>query len=186
MILHWPKSELAGRYVFCGSRELPIDAKNGDIRLRIIDLIQNGNLPVHMENDRAVLVGKDLIANIKSDTLYGLFLLSEHCSELQIRNLAIGVNDAEIIQAMIKSHLASVVVESCSFKFSFEPDSKLYFSALKTLTRIQCSNCIVNDLMSMLETIQSGNLIHLNITDCSMSFDRGERLMTFLLQHRNL
>ena len=109
-------------------------------------------------------------------------------SKIIIKNLPLNIEDAKLIQAILKPHLTSVSFENFPFVFDNTIEFHFNFSSLEKLTRFQYSNCFKYEddrLMSMIETISS-KLVHLDISKNHMHSRNQSRLMKFLMLQTEL
>ena len=121
-------------------------------------------------------------------TLFSLVLFCRNAvkiSEIRIKNLLLRIKEAKLIQKIINPYLTTVSFEECSFIFDEECDFHFNFSQLKNLTHFQWSNCYCKNTMSMLKTIPSGCLHHLNLSESHLKASK-EEFMQFLMQQVNL
>ena len=138
------------------------------------------------ESRELVINGDDLNAINKYSYFRMLLPLSIDYPSLCFKNLPLHLEDAKFIQKLIQPHLTSIRFENCPSIFSLNNFFHFDFSKLDKLSHFQFSNCYTKNLMPMLETIKSNDLIILDISKNFMPKENHQKLMNFLMSLKKL
>lgn len=139
------------------------------------------NLAIKFNAQLVELEGLDVTPETKKRTLTLLGNLAGFFTEISIKSLPISAEDESVFRFILHEEFTSISFENCYFALGFQLD----FSSFVHLTHFKWSNRNYGNLIAMLETIPI-SLLHLDISNSLMDTVHQERLMKFLLRHKNL